>query len=122
MNNKDRKGAFVATTFYTKEQQIEILESIRWKEMKALKEGLCWGITSAIRNYKLIFEENFKYGDNIANPERFIPLFTYDNAKKFFFVKKSYRWFWWPRNFIGYFIRKRFVKWMIKQLKDGQVN
>lgn len=90
--------------------QIIVLQNINWKHTKA-GFGLCAGIrkSAAILGVSGLFSEFY-----VIRSSEIIPLFTIENARPFLAINRRY---WWPKNFIGYWLRKQFVNWMIKTLK-----
>lgn len=92
----------------TSEQQIKVLENIKWTDLKKYKDGLCYGIMMSLRDTLYI---------NVYSTEckNYIPLFTRENAIKF--GANSFTAYWWPFGIKGNECRKQFVDWMIDELK-----
>ena len=93
----------------TLEEQIQVLENIDWREMMEDRFGLCGGIRRALLKVTGI------QVDLLSKLKQYVPIFRRENALSF----KASEWdiFWWETTNYGYIQRKKFVSWMIEDLK-----
>jgi len=87
-------------------RRVEILKEAH----ELLKSHECKGVCTAIRQ-ALDTHQYIKYG-----VDKYIPLFNFNNAKRFNAHKKQY---WWkPGKYSIFSGRRRFMRWLIRQYKN----
>ena len=92
----------------TKQQQIEVLENIDWKDLIYYKDGLCFGI-------KISLSDTLHMNIDSTELKELIPLFTRENILKFEAHPRSA--YWWSLDVDGFNCRKSFIDWIINELK-----
>ena len=88
--------------------QIVILKNIDWEGMKKNKEGICSGVEVSMNKLDICRL-------SLKPVHTAIPLITKRNAVLFGGFGDSY---WWKTNKFGYWLRKRFINWVISVLED----
>lgn len=95
----------------TLEEQITVLQNIDCDYLYRKRIGLCHDVWSNLDTYHLRHKQ--PEGSFLSD---YIPLFTRDNAVKYFNADRLT--YWWMRDENGYMQRKLFLEWIINKLKD----
>lgn len=101
------------------EVQIKVLKSIDWDNLQKEKLGLCYAIRKSIINNGML-----SCSDRIS---LYIPLFTYENARRYADAHYCFNTtgYWWKISgysemdyLTAFSNRKRFINWIVEQLEN----